>query len=81
MAITAEELERYEIQGTLNRAHQTARVNEERFIAGKFTIGLVKAPDDAGEGEMDFQDELSRFGARLRSASCLVPAFDGAGLI
>lgn len=67
MAITAEQLAKCQREWAANYARQLAITNKQRFDAGEFTIDLVKAEDEPGEGDPAFQDELSRFGDGLRA--------------
>ncbi|EGD58012.1 hypothetical protein Y88_3342 [Novosphingobium nitrogenifigens DSM 19370] len=66
--ITPEEEAAYLRMFAESYARNRRLMNAQRFNAGQLTINLVKAPDDPGEGEPAFQDDLARFGGGLRAA-------------
>lgn len=51
-----------------NWARQRLQASLERLQAGQFTLELVRAPDDPGEGAAAFQEELRHFEQSLHNA-------------
>lgn len=51
-----------------NMARQRLEASIKLLQAGKFTIELVRAPDDPGEGTAEFQEELRHFEQSLNNA-------------
>lgn len=51
-----------------NSARQRLQTSLARLQAGQFTIELVRAPDDPGEGTAAFQEELRHFERSLHNA-------------
>jgi hypothetical protein len=61
MPITKDVLDMLEREWRANQARQRLQTSMSLLETGKFTLELVRAPDDPNVGEPAFQEELGRF--------------------